>query len=45
MITAIFILTILAIIGTGHITINGYKFSCNWFAVAELILLIIYFRK
>jgi len=45
MITAIFILDILAIIGTGNITINDYRFSCNWFAIAELILLIIYLKK
>ena len=40
---AIIIFTILSIIGTGNLTINDKKFPINWFAVIDLILIIIYF--
>ena len=42
---AIIIFTILSIIGEGNIKINNKKININWFAVIDLILIIIYFIK
>lgn len=41
MTVAIIIFLILSIIGYGSITINGTKYSINWFAIVALILYII----
>ena len=40
---AIIIFTILSIFGEGHFQINNKKININWFAVVDLILIIIYF--
>ncbi len=42
---AIIIFTILSIFGKGYIKINDSKIDINWFAVIDLILIIIYFSK
>lgn len=42
---AIIIFTILSIFGEGYIKINDNKININWFAVIDLILIIIYFIK
>ena len=42
---AIIIFTILSIFGKGHLQINDNKIDINWFAVVDLILIIIYFTK
>ena len=42
---AIIIFTILSIIGEGYIKIDNKKININWFAVIDLILIIIYFIK
>lgn len=43
--TAIIILLVLGIIGTGTLTINGHEFRVNWFCVAVLILFLINLSK
>ena len=42
---AIIIFTVLSIFGEGHLQINNNKININWFAVVDLILIIIYFLK
>lgn len=42
MIVAIIIFLVLGIFGYGHLKINGFEISVNWFCIVALILFLIH---